>query len=94
MVEEMGKEEINEWTDGPWDCVCGEVKIYGSFGCPSCGLTVMGSNMERRKRDRDKWAAIAEDVNNAIKNDRLRELMIMRDKMNEAIEDMQMRGIE
>ncbi|TET43249.1 MAG: hypothetical protein E3J60_00785 [Dehalococcoidia bacterium] len=48
--EKMSVKEINAWCGGLWDCVCGEIGINGSFGCPSCELTIIGSNMERLRR--------------------------------------------
>lgn len=86
---EMTKEEINTWTGGAWDCVCGETDIDDSFGCPSCDLTIIGSNMERRKRNQEAWATFAEEVNSAIANGKLQELIILRDKIKEAIEELQ-----
>lgn len=86
---EMSREEINAWTSGPWDCVCGKTEIDGSFGCPACGLTVLGSNMERRRRSHKVWVALTEEVNDAIRNERLQELINLRDKINEVIAKLQ-----
>jgi len=49
--EEMSKEEINAWTNGPWTCVCGAVND-GTFSCSNCDLTAIGSDMERFRRQR------------------------------------------
>ena len=51
--EIMSKEEINAWTNGPWECVCGAV-IDGAWVCHECGRGVIGSNMERSRRQRRK----------------------------------------
>lgn len=94
MTEDMEREEINTWTNGPWDCVCGETGIDGSFGCPSCKLTVIGSNMERRSRQTQSWVAFEKEVNAMIRDSKLQELMSLRDKIDVAIEELQMRGAE
>lgn len=50
MMEESSNENIAAGEE--WECVCGKI-VSDSFKCEACGLTVIGSDMEKVRREQE-----------------------------------------